>query len=105
MTKKFWNDPCSTHHKAAVASVDGNNTTLNSTIFFAFSGGQESDDDEPNERRYWEIEGYARVPRGGTHVRSTSEIGPIRLKRDNIGKGKERVQIYPVEPTLSVLSN
>lgn len=51
-------------------------------------------DDETNERRYWEIEGLFRVPCGGTHVRRTREIGPIRLKRDNIGKGKERVEIY-----------
>ncbi|MBU0973952.1 MAG: alanyl-tRNA editing protein, partial [Proteobacteria bacterium] len=50
--------------------------------------------DETNERRYWEIEGLARVSCGGTHVRRTGEIGPIRLKRDNIGKGKERVEIY-----------
>lgn len=51
-------------------------------------------DDEVNERRYWEIEGLSRVPCGGTHVRRTGEIGPIRLKRDNIGKGKERVEIH-----------
>jgi Ser-tRNA(Ala) deacylase AlaX len=51
-------------------------------------------EDEPNERRYWQIDGFARVPCGGTHVRRTGEIGPIRLKRDNIGRGKERVEIY-----------
>jgi len=33
------------------------------------------------------------VPCGGTHVRRTGEIGPILLKRDNIGRGKERVEI------------
>ncbi len=51
-------------------------------------------DDAVNERRYWEIEGFSRVPCGGTHVRRTGEIGPIRLKRNNIGKGKERVEIF-----------
>ncbi|MFZ6692998.1 alanyl-tRNA editing protein [Undibacterium sp. SXout20W] len=51
-------------------------------------------DDEENERRYWEIEGFSRVPCGGTHVRSTGEIGPLRLKRENKAKGKERVEIY-----------
>jgi len=51
-------------------------------------------DDAVNERRYWEIEGFTRVPCGGTHVRRTGEIGPIRLKRNNIGKGKERVEIF-----------
>jgi len=210
MTKKvFWSDPYSTSHDATVASVSGADVTLDSTIFFAFSGGQESDQgtiggvpvlsakkdgtniiytlrqehglslgqkvtieidwarryrlmrlhfaaelvlelfyeelegvekvgahiardkaridfawpqsiapllpkladdanriissnldirtgfvDEANERRYWEIEGFSRVPCGGTHVRRTGEIGPIRLKRNNIGKGKERVEIF-----------
>ncbi len=54
-------------------------------------------DDATSERRYWEIEGFARVPCGGTHVRRTGEIGPIRLKRNNIGRGKERVEIYLAE--------
>jgi alanyl-tRNA synthetase len=51
-------------------------------------------EDEATERRYWEIAGFTRVPCGGTHVRRTGEIGNIRLKRDNIGKGKERVELY-----------
>ena len=50
--------------------------------------------DETNERRYWEIEGFARVACGGTHLKRTGEIGAIRLKRNNIGKGKERIEIY-----------
>ncbi|MCA8863947.1 MULTISPECIES: alanyl-tRNA editing protein [unclassified Halomonas] len=209
MTQKvFWQNPYQTDHDTFVASVDGTQITLESTIFFAFSGGQESDygtiggypvisavkkgseiiytlpddhqlglgqsvrieidwerryrlmrlhfaaelvlelfykavpgikkvgahiaqnkaridfewpesispmlqgfadeanriiqsgltiqtgfDDSKNERRYWEIEGFSKVPCGGTHVRTTSEIGPIRLKRNNIGRGKERVEI------------
>lgn len=32
------------------------------------------------------------MPCGGTHVRNTEEIGKIRLKRKNPGKGKERVE-------------
>lgn len=55
-------------------------------------------EDVPNERRYWQIEGFARVPCGGTHVKATGEIGEIRLKRNNIGKGKERVEIYLCNP-------
>jgi Ser-tRNA(Ala) deacylase AlaX len=50
--------------------------------------------DENAQRRYWEVEGFARVPCGGTHLKSTSEVGEIRLKRKNIGKGKERIEIY-----------
>ena len=50
--------------------------------------------DTASETRYWEIDGFARVPCGGTHLRSTGEVGSIRLKRKNIGKGKERIEIY-----------
>lgn len=210
MTKKyFWENPYQTSHHTSVATVNGAEVTVRSTIFFAFSGGQESDrgtiagkpvlnarkdgfdiiytlpkdhglkpgqsvqmeidwtrrhrlmrlhfaaelvlelfykmlpgvekvgahiaqekaridfawpesispllpeianqanriieanleikstfEDEQNERRYWEIEGFSRVPCGGTHVKRTGEIGPIKLKRNNIGHGKERVEIY-----------
>jgi Ser-tRNA(Ala) deacylase AlaX len=50
--------------------------------------------DEPNERRYWEIPDFSRVPCGGTHLRRTGEIGAIELKRKNIGKGKERIEVF-----------
>lgn len=50
--------------------------------------------DKENQRRYWEIEGFARVPCGGTHLKKTGEIGDIKLKRKNPGKGKERIEIY-----------
>ncbi len=207
--KVFWQDPYLTQHQTTIATVSGNQVTLQSTIFFAFSGGQESDhgyiggcpvlhaendgleiiytladghglapgqtvevaidwlrryrlmrlhfaaelilelfyktlpgvekvgahiakekaridfawpesinpllpeiakaanatiasnleitsafEDERNERRYWEIDGFSRVPCGGTLVRRTGEIGPLRLKRNNIGRDKERVEIF-----------
>ncbi len=50
--------------------------------------------DEKHERRYWRIEGFAQVLCGGTHPRKTGEVGSIRLKRNNIGGGKERIEIY-----------
>lgn len=50
--------------------------------------------DAQAQRRVWEIEGFARVPCGGTHLKNSSEVGPLTLKRNNIGKGKERVEIY-----------
>jgi Ser-tRNA(Ala) deacylase AlaX len=49
--------------------------------------------DEATQRRYWEIAGFARVPCGGTHLKRTAEIGALALKRVNIGKGKERIEI------------
>jgi Ser-tRNA(Ala) deacylase AlaX len=49
--------------------------------------------DEESEERYWEIAGFARVPCGGTHLKRAGEVGPIELKRKNVGKGKERIEI------------
>lgn len=51
-------------------------------------------EDEAGERRYWEVEGFARVPCGGTHLKRTGEVGTINLKRKNVGRGKERIEIY-----------
>ncbi len=49
--------------------------------------------DVETQRRYWEIEGFSKVPCGGTHVKSTAEVGYVTLKRVNIGGGKERIEI------------
>lgn len=50
--------------------------------------------DEKAERRYWEIAGFAKVPCGGTHLRRSGEIGVVKLRRSNPGKGKERIEIF-----------
>lgn len=54
--------------------------------------------DIENQRRYWEIDGFSKVPCGGTHVKSTNEVGLVTLKRANIGGGKERIEIRLVTP-------
>jgi alanyl-tRNA synthetase len=59
----------------------------NKEIISAFS-------DRASQKRYWEILGFARVPCGGTHLKRTGEVGTIALKRKNIGKGKERIEVY-----------
>lgn len=51
------------------------------------------DDQEEAGKRWWEIPGKYKMPCGGTHVARTSEIGEIKLKRENIGAGKERIEI------------
>lgn len=53
--------------------------------------------DVESQRRYWEIEGFSKVPCGGTHVKSTAEVGYVTLKRVNIGGGKERIEIRLVD--------
>lgn len=50
--------------------------------------------DEQAERRTWEIAGFAKVPCGGTHLKKTGEIGPVTFKRNNIGRDKERIEIF-----------
>ena len=65
----------------------------NQEIVSAFS-------DEEKEKRYWEINGFAKVPCGGTHLKKTGEIGKIELKRKNPGKGKERIEIYVSENSI-----
>jgi alanyl-tRNA synthetase len=73
--------------KTAQGIIDANHP-----IISAFS-------DEGHERRYWEIEGFSSVPCGGTHIKNTGEIGVIRLKRINPGKGFERIEIFVTDKT------
>jgi len=42
--------------------------------------------------RIWKLDDWE-IPCGGTHVRRTGEIGEVILKRVNLGKGKERIEI------------
>lgn len=55
-----------------------------------------------NQRRYWEIEGFSKVPCGGTHVKSTAEVGFVTLKRVNIGSGKERIEIKLIDDNVGL---
>jgi Ser-tRNA(Ala) deacylase AlaX len=48
--------------------------------------------------RYWRIEGLATVPCGGTHVKSTAEVGCVNLKRKRANKGVERIYITLEKP-------
>ncbi|MFX1486358.1 MAG: alanyl-tRNA editing protein [Promethearchaeota archaeon] len=51
-----------------------------------------SDERNPSYR-HWKCENIE-MPCGGIHVENTEEIGNLRLKRKNIGKGKERIEIF-----------
>ena len=73
-------------HLPALAAAANRIVAADHAIVSAFS-------DEAAEQRYWQIPDFARVPCGGTHLRRTAEVGAIALKRRNIGKGKERIEI------------
>ncbi|MBU1111391.1 MAG: alanyl-tRNA editing protein [archaeon] len=62
-------------------------------VFMAEGHAIESKDDENNpDLKWWTCSGW-KMPCGGTHVKNTSEIGNIQLKRKNLGAGKERVEV------------
>lgn len=59
------------------------------------------DEDRPiaiwweDSKRLVQIEGYSVMPCGGLHTKSTKEIGYLSdLKRKNVGKGKERLEVF-----------
>lgn len=60
--------------------------------------------DIENQRRYWKIECFAQVPCGGTHVKSTGEVGFVTLKRERPGKSIERIEIRLVDNTVPLRS-
>jgi len=48
---------------------------------------------QEGETKFWKIEPYPVMKCAGTHVRNTSEIGPVRVERGKKpGKGKERIE-------------
>jgi len=60
------------------------------------SGGPKivmKNDEVKPDLRWWTC-GEWKMPCGGTHVKSGGEIGAVALKRVNIGRGKERIEIY-----------
>lgn len=59
--------------------------------------------DVSNQRRFWEIDGFSKVPCGGMHVKSTAEVGFVTLKRVNLGGSKERIEIKLIEDALATI--
>ena len=53
--------------------------------------------DVHTQHRFWKVDGFATMACGGTHPKSTREIGALKLKRKNTGKGKERIEITLIE--------
>ena len=50
-------------------------------------------DSKKVDLKWWTC-GDWEMPCGGTHVKSTKEIGRIKLSRKNKGKGRERIEMY-----------
>ena len=54
--------------------------------------------DEP-EAWYWECNGKV-IPCGGTHLKETGNVGPLQVKRKNLGKGLERISVTFSNPEI-----
>ena len=50
------------------------------------------DDPEKADLQWWTC-GDWKMPCGGTHVKNSKEVGKVKLKRKNMGTGKERIEI------------
>ncbi len=105
VTQKYKFEKIGAHiseHKARIDFMaDTNLSTLFEEILSEFNRIIDADlpiykdySDIENQRRYWKIDGFAQVPYGGTHVKSTKEVGYVTLRRDRPGKGKERIEIH-----------
>ena len=55
------------------------------------------DDPDKVHLKWWTCDEW-KMPCGGTHVKNTSEIGPLQLSRKNKGKGRERIEIFLKQP-------
>ncbi len=93
VTQKFHLDKVGAHiaeHKARIDFVFGQQIScLFDEILEAYNKIIAADrpietgfSDIPNQRRYWRIEGFAEVPCGGTHVRSTKEVGYVTVPKN-----------------------
>lgn len=56
--------------------------------------------DIQTQRRFWKIDDFAEVPCGGTHVKSTKEVGFVTLKRSRSGKSIERIEIKLIDDSM-----
>lgn len=108
VTQKFHLEKVGAHiaeHKARIDFKSDNNiSSLFETILAEYNDIIKSDKsiqtgftDVVNQRRFWKIDGFAKVPCGGTHVKSTAEVGFVKLKRERPGKSIERIEIRLVD--------
>lgn len=104
VTKKFHLQKVGAHIAETKARIDfisdKNIAPIFDTILTEYNDIIESDlaiqkgfSDIENQRRFWKIDGFAEVPCGGTHVKSTGEVGFVTLKREHPGKSIERIEI------------
>lgn len=112
VTRKFHLEKVGAHIAETKARIDfvcdKNISTLFENILAEYNEIIKSDKpiqtgftDRDTQKRFWKIDGFAEVPCGGTHVKSTGEVGFITLKRNNIGGSKERIEIRLIDNSVN----
>lgn len=114
VTRKFHLEKMGAHIAEQKARIDFkadfNISTIFEDILAEYSEIIQSDrliqtgfSDITNQRRFWKIDGFAEVPCGGTHVKSTAEVGFVSLKRSHPGKSIERIEIKLVDDSKLIV--
>lgn len=111
VTQEFKLEKVGAHISETKARIDfiyeQNISILFETILNAYNSIIENDlsiqtgfTDITTQKRFWKIDGFAEVPCGGTHVKSTREVGFVTLKRAHPGKSIERIEIRLVDDSI-----
>ncbi len=111
VTQKFKFEKVGAHISESKSRIDfisdKNISSAFETILTAYNAIIESDtsiqtgySDVATQKRFWKIDGFAQVPCGGTHVKSTGEVGFVTLKRTHPGKSIERIEIRLVDDVI-----
>ena len=111
VTKKFQLEKVGAHISESKARIDFKSDTNISSVFDDILTGYNEiiRSDKPiytgfsdieTQRRFWKIDGFSQVPCGGTHVKSTAEVGLIKLKRSHPGKSMERIEITLLDDSI-----
>ncbi|MBS3902862.1 MAG: alanyl-tRNA editing protein [Anaplasmataceae bacterium] len=111
VTQKFHLEKVGAHISEAKARIDfifvGHISSIFETVLEEYNKVIHSDkciqtgfSDIQNQRRFWRIDGFAEVPCGGTHVKSTKEVGLVTLKRARAGKSIERIEIKLIDDAI-----
>ena len=79
------------YHESIASFLPGLEERANK-LFLENIGIKAYNDAKDPAKRLWQCNEWV-CPCSGTHVRNTGEIGRIKLKRKNIGAGKERIEI------------
>ncbi|MCD6229429.1 MAG: alanyl-tRNA editing protein [Candidatus Diapherotrites archaeon] len=68
---------------------------VNDRVNWIIKQGHDIETGTRNENeRYWKVSGFPEMPCGGTHVKNTSEIGEVTVKKGKKpGKGRQRIEV------------